>query len=184
MRSRGVFDRACWFVYVYVYTCLSPSRPNLQSIFMCVYCITHREIKASCDKGNNIPYITNVIYRLTDISSPCHMTAKKADWKLVSLSLHPQNCMSATQFITGWDCGVSRTFKTIHIRVRLNIIHICCNKNNLPTLRGMIAARVRSCLVEGTKTYSPCTVVFCCRLIESYEEDGLTVVHSWWGCCN
>ena len=64
---------------------LHVSRPNFQNIFMCVYCITHRKIKASCDKG--VPYIAHVIYRLTDISSPCHMTAKKSRVKINSVPL-------------------------------------------------------------------------------------------------
>ena len=63
-----------------------------KAFFMYVYCITHREIKVSCDKGDDIQYITHVIYRSTDISSPCHMTAKSrlkvAVDKLVITCLH------------------------------------------------------------------------------------------------
>ena len=60
-------------VHVYLYF-----SPIFKAFFMCVYCnITHREIKASCDEGDDIQYITHVIYRSTNISSLCRMTAKK-----------------------------------------------------------------------------------------------------------
>lgn len=55
MSMQAVYILSVYNNLLYIH-CLSPMRPNLQGIFMCIV----REIKVSCDKGADIPYITHV----------------------------------------------------------------------------------------------------------------------------
>ena len=79
--------------------------PIFKVFFMFAYCIvTHREIKALCDKCDDINHL---IYNSSDnyIVTLSHAwLIKKQAGKLFSPSPHPPTCVSATQFITWLGC--------------------------------------------------------------------------------
>ena len=103
-------------MYMYIYI---PEGPIFKASFMCVYCnITPREIKASCDEGDDIRYITHVIYRSTDISLSCHMLKKNTCDKVTQNTQAVGMCSwsyfqwEALKLVNDWEVGPCMRLRT------------------------------------------------------------------------
>ena len=110
---------ACNTISGYVGILNAVCLPSLQSIFhVCIN--THIQIKASCNKGDDIQCITHVTYRSTDILSPCHMTAKKSRLKIYLVPA----CLKSIYNLAEMVRLVGGTFNIIHFCVGLLIVFI------------------------------------------------------------